>query len=312
MLAEIFRRSGLLPAEPARAPDPAFAARPRLILLRDALARAAKQLRSRWNEPAVFFFDPKRQAELEAARAKPPDRFAGLADLIATEMPTLLAHVEVRRVARALDGFSAAAVALASHCLAANDLADLLTVPDDEVFLALTPHTRTGVRLHVRGAASVAQLHRLLAEPLPPAPSPKKGGGEEQTGNASAPRSGFSPSLLRGGVGEGFCALQLFAPAALLPDGTLPAGFAGCGRWLWPTQPLAMVPRVNGERVVLAAPSVVRPAPDAEVRFPTMAVESEVIQTLNPFQVAEVLSRLAGRTVPVAVPADAQTVARAA
>jgi hypothetical protein len=257
-------------------PDPAFVARPRLVRLRDALTGAAKRLRpSRWNEPVAFFFDPKRQAELEAARPEPFDRFAELAALVSAEMRVLMASREVRRVARAVDGLGAAALALALHCPAAKDLADLLAVPDDEVFLALAPADRVGVRLHLRGAADVAQLYRVLAPVLTRAP------------------------------------FQLFAPSALRADGTLSDGFAGCAHWLWPAQPLARVPRFGGERVVLVGPAVVHPTLDIEPRFPALAAESDVIQTLNAFQTADFLSRLCGRPVPVQAPAAA-AVSRAA
>ncbi|MFM8274537.1 MAG: hypothetical protein ACKODX_19710 [Gemmata sp.] len=263
MSAELSRRAR--PLAPGPAPDPAFAARPRLLRLRDALAAASRRP-ARWNEPAAFFFDARRQTELEAACPPAPDPFAALTDLIATEMPALLAHVEVRRVARALGGLRELAGAVAPRCAAANDLAELLAVPDDEVFLALAPHDRTGVRLHVRGAAEVGQLYQLLAAHRP------------------------GP-------------FQLFAPAAVRPDGTLPAGFTGCGHWLWPTQPLAAVPRIGGARVVLVGPGVVRHATDGGPRFPALRVESELVQTLNPFQAAEALSQLTGRPVPVGPPA---------
>jgi hypothetical protein len=264
-----------VPAAPA-GPDPAFAARPRLLTLRAALARAVPRARQpRWNEPPAFFFDPRRQAELEAARPAPLDRFAEATALIGAELPVLLASVEVRRTARAI-GLSEVALALAPTCPAARELADLLAVPDDEVFLALAPAERTGTRLHLRGAADVAQLYRLLAPPAPGHP------------------------------------IQLYAPAALRSDGTLPTGFAGCEHWLWPTQPLATVPRINGERVVLVGPAVARFAPDIEPRFPTLAVECQVVQTLNVFQVAGVLARLCGRPVPVPALEDASAVARAA
>ena len=311
MPAELSRHTGLPPAPP-HTPDPAFAARPSLLHLRDALSRAAKQARpSRWNEPAVFFFDPKRQAQLEAARPARPDRFAALAGLITDELPTLLACVEVRRVARTLDGLKAAALALSPHCPAASDLAVLLAVPDDEVFLALAPHDRTGVRLHVRGAATVAQLHSLLREEPVLLPDEKGERGSSLTGIRRP--SGHGPHfLLPNRTPKPAPGFQLFAPASLRADGTLPAGFAGCGHWLWPTQPLAAVPRVNGERVVLLGPAVVGAPPDAEPRFPGLEVESNVIQTLSPFQVAEELSRLTGRPVPATVPLDAQPVARAA
>ncbi|MBP3959173.1 hypothetical protein J8F10_28345 [Gemmata sp. G18] len=293
MSANLFdHRAGLFPVAPPRTTDPAFAARPRLLALREALVRAAKHARSiRWNEPVAFFFDPKRQAELESVRPAAPDRFAALTDLITTEMPALVAGVEVRRAARAIDGFKSAALAMAPHCAAANDLADLLAVPDDEVFLVLAPNDRAGVRLHVRGAAGIAQLHRLLAETGPKATYPP------------------APSLKGRGEKPG---LQMFKSAALLPDGTLPIGLAGCEHWLWPTQPLAAVPRVAGERVVIVGPAVIRSALDVELRFPEMAVESEVVQTLNPFQVMEALSRLIGQRVPVTVPENAPAVARAA
>jgi hypothetical protein len=286
MPANLFgrRAAGPHPFEPPVTPDPAFAARPRLVHLRGALRRAARRLRpSRWNEPAVFFFDTRRQAELEAARPAPPDPFAGLSELVASEMPGLLASVEVRRVARAVEGLSAAARAFAPHCRAAKELADLLAVPDDETFLALAPAGRAGVRLHVRGAADMAQLYELLAPSL--------------TGATASAEARF----------------QLFTPAALRSEGSLPAGFAGCEQWLWPTQPLAAVPRIDGERVVLVGPAVVRASLEVEPRFPALVVESSVLETLNAFQTAERLSRLAGRTVsPVAPPEDAAAVARAA
>jgi hypothetical protein len=286
MPAELFDRRAATPplTAPRITPDAAFAARPRLLRLRDELVRAAKRLRpARWGEPAVFFFDLKRQDELEAARPTPPDRFAELSALIAAEMTGLLAAVEVRRVARAVDGLRVAALGLAPHSAAARQLAELLAVPDDEVFVALAPADRTGVRLHVRGAAEVAQLHRLITPALAGAPVTTEAG------------------------------FQFFAPGALRADGSLPAGFAGCEHWLWPTQPLAAVPRIGGERVVLLAPVVVRASLDVEPRFPALKVESEMLQTLNPFQVADRLSRLVGQPVPpIPVTPDAPPVARAA
>lgn len=276
MPADLFRRDGLPAVTPPPPAEPAFAARPRLLTLCDTLRRAAADLgRPRWNEPAVFFFDPKRQAELDAARPAPPDPFGHVARAVAAEMPALLEHVEVRHVARAIDGLHAATAALAAHCPAARDLAELLAVPDDEVFLVLAPAERTGVRLHVRGLAGVGQLAAALA--------PQR-------------RAPF----------------QLYAPAALAEDGTLPTGFAGCGHWLWPTQPLAAVPRIGGARVVLLGPAVVGASAEGDSRFPGLTAEAEVVQTLSPFQVAEELSKLAGRPVPVAPPVPATPVARAA
>jgi hypothetical protein len=306
MAADLFNRLSIASPVATQQPDTAFAARERFLSLRDAFALAAKTLRPRWDEPGVFFFDKKRDAELAATRQAVPDRFAELTALVAAEMPMLLASVETRRVARAV-GLKDAARILAAHCAAAKDLTDLLAIPDDEVFLAITPATHTGVRLHVRGAANVAQLHQLLARPHLPTPSPRGRGGEREPPSSS-------PSPPGGGGREvGSPAdFQLFTPAALQADGTLHAGFAGCGHWLWPTQPLTAVPRVNGERVVLIGPATVRASLDVEVRFPELAVECEWIETLNAIQVAENLSRLCGRSIAVPVPNVIPPIARAA
>jgi hypothetical protein len=267
MIDSFPRRAGapVSAAPDPAAPDRAFAARSDLARLRDGLVRAARERPSRWGEPAAFFFDAKRQAELVAARSPRPEPHVELTAHIRDRMPDLIESVEVRRVARATAGLRAAADALAPRLPAARDLSELLAVPDDEVFLAVAPEGRVGVRLHVRGAARVADLHSLLA-----------------------PVFGYEP-------------LQLFRPAAVQPDGTLPAGVAGCGHWLWPTQPLAAVPRVGGERVVIVGPAAVTSAPDAEPRFPGLVVECELVQTLSVGQVAAALERLCGVRPAVAV-----------
>ena len=61
-----------------------------------------------------------------------------------------------------------------------------------------------------------------------------------------------------------------------------------------------------------AIDTVVRPALGVETRFPALTVECEVIQTLNPFQVADALGQLCGHPVPVHAPVGTSTVARAA
>jgi len=297
MSAELFdRRTAALSDAPI--PDVAFAARERLVQLRAACTRAAKSLRpSRWSEPAIFFFDRKRQAELEAAQSAPTPRFADLTVQITAELPALLASVEVRRVARAV-GLTDAASTLAPHCLAAKELAELLAVPDDEIFLVLTPATRSGVRLHLRGFTTAAQLYRFAMEPIP---SPRKEG--------EIAHSSFGSSV----PGEdGIAPFQLFTAAAIQPDGTLPVGFAGCEHWLWPTHPLTAIPRINGERVVLLGPGGVRASLDVDLRFPALALESEVVQVLTALQVTEELSRLCGHSLPVGVPEERVPVARAA
>ena len=62
-------------------------------------------------------------------------------------------------------------------------------------------------------------------EPLPPTPSPKKGGGARQAEDAVA-SSVLSPSLLRGGVGERFFGRYRRLARPVLPDpGADPAGY---------------------------------------------------------------------------------------
>ncbi|MBA4066048.1 MAG: hypothetical protein C0501_20480 [Isosphaera sp.] len=253
------------PTRPTPTPDAGYAAVPRLTRLAADLASAARRPRPRWKEPPVFFFDPRRQAALKAARPPAADPHAELAGRVAAEMPMLCASVEVRHVARAVPGLAAAAAALAPTCPAAADLAAVLAVPDDEVFVVLRPAARTGFRLAVRGVAEVGRFHALMAA---------------ATGDPAA-------------------RFQMYTPAALGPDGELPTGFGGCDHWLWPEMPLAAVPRVGGERVVLLGPPAFRAAGEVGGRFPGMAADVRVLEVLNPFRVADRLARPAGRPVPV-------------
>lgn len=264
------------------APDPAFAARPRLLRLRDALA-GYRPSRNRWGEPAVFFFDPARQAELDAARPHTPERPCAVTELVAAELPALVESVEVRRTARAIPGLREAAAAVAPHVPAAKDLAELLAVPDDETVLALDPARRAGFRVFVRGVADAARFRSLLLDAIADHGGPRR----------SAP-------------------FLLLRPSAVRADGSIPEGFRGSDHWLWPQQPLASVPRIDRERVVLLAEAPFPMDWEAEPRFPRMAAELRLIDVLNPFQVAERLGRLAGRPVPVQAAAPHEVLTRAA
>lgn len=240
--------------------DAAYAARPRLLALREDLRRAAaRRHASRWQEPPLFFFDPQRQAELLAARglASP---WVDLEARIAAALPELVRSVAVRHLARALD-LPAAAQLLAGDCPAARRLVELLAVPDDEVFLLLDPRRRIGVRWLVRGAADVGQLIARWAEE-------------------------FTPDV------------QLYTPAVLQADGTLPVGVRGCRGWLWPTQPLAAIPRRHGQRVVLVGAAELPSANTFTPRFPELTVECTELARLSPGQVADELTRLGGRALP--------------
>ena len=289
---------------PPAGPDAGYDALIRLAALRDSLAAAAPtRTRRIWKEPAVFFFDLRRQAELEAARPTPvsADPFAGIAAQIAEELPMLCESVAVRRVARAIAGLRPAAEALASVCPAVRDLADLLAVPDDEVILVLHPERRVGFRLAVRGLADVGQFHILMADIVT---------GESPSGFLSTPRVSerfvaacrdVNPATPAGVPMVAEARFQMYDPAALQPDGTLPAGFGGCEHWLWPTAALASVPRIDGERVVLIGPPAFRAMWDVTRHFPAMPAEVRMLETLSPFRVAERLSKLTGNGNPVAV-----------
>jgi len=291
------------------APDRAHDAAAALIQLRDQLLDSiAARGPGRWKELPVFFFDRRRQAALNLARpcagnASHPDVDASIAAL----MPDLFASIEVRRVARALEGLRVAAEKLAAECPAARRLADLLAIPEDEAFTVLHPEQRTGFRLLTRGVADIGQFHVLMVdavtgEPaagfLPGPPIPARFIAAYRDVNPATPAG--VPMVIR-------ARHQLLAPSALLPDATAPIGFAGCEHWLWPAMPLSAVPRVDGERViVLGAPAfdmtwdVMRP-------FPELGAKVQLLETLSPFRVAERLSRLFGReTSAQGAPASSQ------
>ncbi len=65
----------------------------------------------------------------------------------------------------------------------------------DTVLLSVDPAVSSSAKAD---CSALAVLGRVAGRPLPLTPSPKKGGGVDQ-----------SPSLLRGGVGEGFCAPEV-------------------------------------------------------------------------------------------------------
>jgi hypothetical protein len=270
-------------------PEPAYDARPRFTQLRDELAAmVSARTPGRWKEPPLFFFDRRRQAELETARSPSSvEPFAEVSNRIAAELPALCASVEVRRVARAIDGLHDAAGVLAVACHAARDLADLLAVPDDEVFLVLHPAGRAGFRLVARGVADVGQFHILIANALV--------GGQPMPERFVAACRDVSPATPAGVPMVAEARFQMYAPAALRPDGTLPAGFGGCEHWLWPAMALATVPRIGGERVVLLGPPAYSATWDVARRFPAMPAELRVIETLSPLRVAECLASLTGQ-----------------
>lgn len=276
-------------------PNPGYEAISRLARLRDILLAAASPARRQpWKVPPLFFFSDRRQGE-NAASVAP---VSGVASAIREELSNLCRSVEVRRVARSLEGLRAAAAVLAPHCSAARDLADLLAAPDDEVVLVLHPEERIGYRLAVRGVVDVGQFHILMAagiadgldgNALSVAPLPSRFVAACRNQGPAVPAG--IPMTIE-------ARFQLYAPAALLANGALPEGFGGCGHWLWPATPLAAVPRIDGERVVLLGPPAYAASWEVAARFPGLAADVRIIETISAFRVAERLSRFTGKPIP--------------
>jgi hypothetical protein len=293
MLVEVVRpRPGGSAAPPAPSSrEAAYEAPARLRTLRDDLnAERIAPRRSRWNEPTVFFFHPDRQAELEASRTVEAEQPHPLADRIACAVQSLCESVEVRQAARAVPGLREAA---ARHPVA-KPLAELLAVPDDETVLVLNPEQRLGIRLLVRGVVSVNQFQTLLldaaSEELDQARPPSRF--RSACGDANPVIPAGVPMTVN-------LSFQCFRPAALRPDGSMPERFHGSDQWLWGGEPLAAAPRIDGERTILLGEPAFPQSWDVDRRFPALAAETELLEVLSPFRVAERLSRLAGRPVSV-------------
>jgi hypothetical protein len=298
---------------PARRPRPdaGYDALPRLArLAADLMIAAAPQAASRWKEPPVFFFERRRQVEYEAARPPipQPDPFAELSTRIAAELPGLCDSVTIRQVARGVAGLRPAAAALASRCPAAKDLAELLAIPDDEVITVLHPAMRFGFRMIVRGIADIGQFHILLAEAMSDAEA-----GPMVPARFVAACRDADPTAAAGVPMIAEARFLMYKTAALRSDGSLPAGFGGSDHWLWPNMPLANVPRIDGERVVLLGAPAYRQTFEVSRRFPALAAELQMLESLNPFRTAERLSKITGKPVSPAVQREPEmTLAKAA
>ncbi len=258
-----------VPVENSPRLDLGYSALTFLAKLRDALRSAAKRLDAeRSGEPRLFFFDRDAQRELAAEPAKPRlDPKA--ADLLADALTLLPASVEARRAARATDGLREAVAAVATAYKPARELVELLDVPDDQVVLAVHPAARVGVRVLIRGVADVHQLHVLLADLLP--------------GRRVDPRivDAYLDADPAPDADVMSARFQLFRPTALLPDGTLPRGFAGSGHWVWGEQSPAALPLENGERVVLLGEPAFAAEWDVGRKFPRLPAEVERIEALG-------------------------------
>jgi len=302
MLTQLLDRAAsvaLLPIPSRSAPRPvpsaAYDALERLAhLAADMMAAIPSHTHSRWNEPDVFFFDRRRQAELEAARpvVTVADPFAELSARITAEVAVLCGSVDVRRVARAMPGLRDAAVSLAAVCPAAKDLAELLAVPDDEVVTVLHPEARLGVRLLVQGVADVGQFHILMLEAirdLLPGPGVMRRF-VTACRDVNPTSAGGVPMVMKP-------RFQMYSPGALRPNGSLPDGLGGSDHWLRPEMPFVSVPTRESERVVLLGSPAYRATWEVSRRFPAMSADVRLLEVLSPMRVTERIGRLSSSLV---------------
>jgi hypothetical protein len=259
--------------------------------------RATRKAR-KWGVPSLFFFEKRLQKEWEQIRPVSPlfpepfstevaKRFPALAaswtilpDLLADTLTVLYSSRLTRRAARALPELQAGAKAIAPFLSDCRDLKELLAMPEDETVLAIDPIAKAGVRVRVRGIATVHEFHALLADAATmtfPGPRPSsdvvaayRGTGLNQP----------EPPVMT-------ARYQFFHPRALQADGTLPPGFAGSEHWIWGPEPLAIIPFVDGERTVLLGEPVSAMAWEAIRRFPFPAERLDVLESLNEREVAE-------------------------
>jgi hypothetical protein len=290
------------PAAAARpsGPDVAFAALPLLRRLaatlplaarfRAACRAAAARLDRRSGVPPLFFFHRPYQREWETVRARPAaavDRVAArvavrnpaaaaaravLPELLDDAVCLLSGSVDVRHAARAVPGLAAAARSILGELPKCRDLADLLAIPDDEVIHVRYPDRGVTARVLVRGVATVAQFHLLLAEALV---GPQFPGRKPTPEVVAAARRGVPPGA---DPPIAKAAFQLLRPSALRTDGTVPFGFAAVDHWLWGWEPLSAVPRLNGERTVLLAPPAYPAEWEVTTRFPAVRPEVDVLR----------------------------------
>lgn len=259
-----------------------------LLAACESLRQAADRKRASWGEPPLFFFDRAAQAERETARRSTPvfpepylaevsarmpvaaTAWRDLSSLLDDALTVLPASVECRRVARATTGLPAVAAAIGRYLPAAKELAELLAVPDDEVLLVVDVDRRTATRVLLTGIADVHQLTILLADTLPHhrRPDPRIAAAYRNARPDASASVALAP-------------FQLLRPAALNPDGGVPAGFAGSDYWLWGPEPTATLPRENGERVVLLTAATVPHSWDVGRRFPRLLADLQLLEVLS-------------------------------
>jgi len=268
-------------------PDVAVAALPLFARLRDGLqALNRPAAKSRWNVPPLFFFDRARES---ARGAKSTANHRDLDDMLADALSLVTASTEARRAARSTTGLKLAAAA--APLKAARELASLLAVADDEILRVLHPAARTGFRILVRGIADLAQFHALLADEITGDPNRGKLPGSRPDSRVLAAFRNGDPDPEAATFPARF---QFYRPEALRPDGTLPNGFAGSRHWLWGPESLSVIPRVNGERLLLIGEPVFPARWVTGRKFSGLPGELELVEVLSTTLVNETVTRLTG------------------
>ena len=293
---------------PQAQPDLAFLARPLFLRLTEVLRavatllhecrkmenRATRHERS-WGVPKLFFADRTAQADWRAKQAHQATFPEPFVSLLATSFPMLLddwdrlpdllddalallaESLDVRRMARAIPGFHDAALAVPP----AHELAGILGMPEEEIWLVIHPAARAGFRVALEGVADIAQLHILLAEQL---------SGDPARGYLAGRRPHFDvlDACQLSVPTEGVVAtsrFQFYRPDALRPDGTLPEGFAGSSDWYWGHETLNVVPQQHGERILLIGEPVLPKTWEVTRRFSRITAEAKVVDVLRSAEV---------------------------
>ena len=291
-------------ARPGVRPDLAFAARPLFLRLTATLKQVAKllgecrRMRDRatrhgraWGVPALFFADAAAQREWRAERIpaqefplpyvelladafpKLAEAWERLPDLLDDALALLAESLDIRRMARAVPGLRAAAQSVPQ----AAEMAGVLAMPEEEVWLVIHPAARAGYRVVLEGVADVAQLHVLLADALV---------GDPGRGYLSGRRpaedvlDACRDTVWTEGL-EAAARFQFYRPEALRPDGTLPEGFAGSDHWYWGPESLGTVPQDKGERILLIGDPVLPKSWEVSRRFSRIAARADLREVLT-------------------------------
>lgn len=310
---------------PQSRPDLAFLARPLFLRLTEALQlvatllhecrkmenRATRHERS-WGVPKLFFADRTAQEDWQAKQVpqatfpepfvsllgtsfpKLMDAWDRLPDLLDDALSLLAESLDVRRMARAILGFQEAALAVPQ----AHELAGILGMPEEEIWLVIHPTARAGFRVALEGVADIAQLHVLLAEQL---------SGDPARGYLAGRRPHFDvlDACQLSVPTEGVVAtsrFQFYRPEALRPDGTLPVGFAGTSNWYWGHETLNVVPQQHGERILLIGEAVLPKTWEVNRRYSRIAAEAKVLDVLRSAEVESWLRTRCSEYRPPSIP----------